>query len=295
MFYRRKVILAIIESLNGKVDKLKLQKLLFIFNERKSKNKVYDFVPFQFGCYSFSAHADIQTMIKKEFISEVDDKSYIKLDQTNYFNQLKKEDQRILKEVIKLFGNSKTENVVKYTYMNYPFYAINSIIAKDILPDKYYERILESKPKDNDTILFTIGYEGISLEEYLLRLLKNNVKLLVDVRKNPLSMKFGFSKTLLKKYCSNLDIQYIHIPDVGIVSEKRQKLDNQKDYDLLFENYKQTVLKTESKSKDEILSLLDEHNRIALTCFEADICQCHRLHLAKSLIDMRPDLTLKHI
>jgi len=52
--------------------------------------------------------------------------------------------------------------------------------------------------------LFTIGYEGISLEEYFNRLIKNDVKVLVDVRNNPLSMKFGFSKTQLKRFCEKL-------------------------------------------------------------------------------------------
>jgi hypothetical protein len=31
------------------------------------------------------------------------------------------------------------------------------------------------------------------------------------------------------------------------------------------------------------LKLLKQHQRIALTCFEANICQCHRKHLAEAL------------
>src|SRR5690606_40792860 len=68
---------------------------------------------------------------------------------------------------------------------------------------------------------------GISLEEYLLRLLKNDIKVLVDVRNNPLSMKFGFSKGQLRKFCDNLGIKYVHIPEVGIRSEQRQELKSQ--------------------------------------------------------------------
>ncbi len=33
----------------------------------------------------------------------------------------------------------------------------------------------------------------------------------------------------------------------------------------------------------KILNLLREHKRIALTCFEANICQCHRKHLAEAI------------
>lgn len=69
------------------------------------------------------------------------------------------------------------------------------------------------------------------------RLLESDIKLLVDVRKNALSMKFGFSKTLLKRYCNSLGIEYIHIPEVGNESYKRKELKTQEDYDDLLQCY----------------------------------------------------------
>jgi len=49
-------------------------------------------------------------------------------------------------------------------------------------------------------------------------------------------------------------------------------------------------------SQNEILKLLKQHKRIALTCFEANICQCHRKHLAEA-IETLPDFNyeVKHI
>ena len=131
--------------------------------------------------------------------------------------------------------------------------------------------------------MFTIGYEGISLEKYLQKLVQNNVKILVDVRKNPLSMKFGFSKTLLKRYSNSLGIEYLHIPEVGINSDKRQVLESQADYDRLFDDYRKTTLSETSAHQKQILDLLKKHKRVALTCFEAEPCQCHRSHLAASI------------
>ena len=115
---------------------------------------------------------------------------------------------------------------------------LNSTIAEKILNEEYYNRVLNTIPNQNRKSIFTIGYEGVSLEKYLNKLVKNNIKLLVDVRKNPLSMKYGFSKTLLKRFCESLGIKYIHIPEVGINSNKRQTLEKQEDYDILFESYK---------------------------------------------------------
>jgi len=281
MFYRRKIILSLIELLGGEVEKLRFQKLLFLYAMRKQEPE-YDFVPYKFGCYSYSAKADMNTMVKKGYLTESENK-YGKLDSTNYLQKLKTADRNILQEVVLDYGQMSSNTLIKHTYLNFPFYAIRSTIAKDILPGQLYDRVEKALPKNEETTLFTIGYEGISLEMYLQKLVRNNVKLLVDVRKNPLSMKFGFSKTLLKRYCNSLGIEYMHIPEVGINSDKRQQLDTQSDYDRLFAEYCQTTLQDTLVEQNRILVLLKDYKRIALTCFEAEPCQCHRTHLAASI------------
>ncbi|WP_283636946.1 DUF488 family protein [Aquaticitalea lipolytica] len=293
MFYRRKIILSLFQLCNGNVEKTKLQKLLFLYSQRKQEAE-YDFVPYKFGCYSYSANADLVTMVKKEYLSE-SEKGYKKIDLKDYLPTLKPKDRVLLTETVESYGNMTNETLIKHTYINFPYYAINSTIAERILNKEYYNRVLKTIPNNSKKSIFTIGYEGISLENYLNKLVKNNIKLLVDVRKNPLSMKYGFSKTLLKRFCESLGIKYIHIPEVGINSNQRQTLENQEDYDILFENYKKTTLKETSIKQQEILKLLNEYNRIALTCFESNICQCHRLPLAESLKSIESDLVVEHI
>jgi uncharacterized protein (DUF488 family) len=111
-----------------------------------------------------------------------------------------------------------------------------------------------------------------------------------------LSMKYGFSKSQLKKYCASLGIDYVHIPEVGIQSDQRQELNTQSDYDKLFVIYRNKNLKETLNSQNEILGLLKQYKRIALTCFEANSCQCHRKHLAEA-IEVLPDFSyeVKHI
>lgn len=286
MFYRRKIILALIELLGGEVEKIRLQKLLFLYSMRKEQPE-YDFVPYKFGCYSYSAKADMNTMVKKGYLNETENK-YSKQGQSIYLQQLKEKDRELLQKVISDYGNMNTNALIKHTYLNFPFYAIFSTIAKGMLLGNLFDRVEEAIPNDERPTLFTIGYEGISLEKYLERLLRSNVKLLVDVRRNPLSMKFGFSKTLLKRYCNSLGIEYIHIPEVGIASENRQQLETQADYDKLFANYRASTLKETQEVQVQILDLLKNYKRIALTCFEAESCQCHRSHLASSISQL-PD------
>jgi uncharacterized protein (DUF488 family) len=294
MFYRRKVILALMQAFDGHLPKIALQKLLFLFATRQTKPD-YDFVPYKYGCYSFSANADLTAMVRRGQLSE-DQTSFTKIGSVDYVKTLNEADKKILIDIKTTYGKLATSALMKLTYLNYHYYAINSVKAKEILNQEQYAKVLKAKPVNNHTILYTIGYEGISLEAYLNRLIKNDVKVLVDVRNNALSMKFGFSKTQLKTFCASLNIDYLHIPEVGIQSDQRQELKTQTDYDNLFDVYKKQNLTKTVSQQQQILNVLKDKKRIALTCFEANICQCHRKHLAEAIIALPEwNYELKHI
>ena len=294
MYYRRKIILALLESFNGELGKISFQKLLFLFTRHQQK-PAFDFVPYNYGCFSFQSYADLRTMIKYNMISEEKEK-WSKADMVNYTAMLTTKDKQVLLYIKTKFEKFTKEELIEYTYKNYPFYALKSTIAKNVLNKTELKTVKETVLENNKTILFTIGYEGISLETYLNKLILNNVKMLCDVRKNSLSMKYGFSKNQLQKACENLDIKYLHIPDLGIDSDKRQSLNSQNDYDRLFEEYAKTTLVTKKMTVHEVLNLLESNKRIALTCFEAIECQCHRGTLAKAITQL-PEwrYELKHL
>ncbi len=294
MFYRRKLILALLQLFERQIDKISLQKLLFLFTQRQTKPE-YDFIPYKYGCYSYSANADLTVMVNKGILCETTS-HFSNNEMTDYFKMLKEADKKLMIEVKSLYKKKSANALMKHTYINFPYWAINSVKAIEILSKEEYKRVIDSKPKVDKTILFTIGYEGISLEEYLNRLLKNDVKILVDVRNNPLSMKYGFSKSQLERYCKSLGISYLHFPEVGIQAEQRQELNTQTDYDNLFALYRENNLVKTISSQEKILNLLKENKRIALTCFEANICQCHRKHLAEA-IEKLPNFNyeVKHI
>lgn len=294
MYYRRKILLALLETFEGELEKLRLQKLLFLL-VRKQEKPSFHFAPYKYGCFSFQANADLHTLSKYNLI-EGDEKKWVFATEMPYASQLTEKDQRALNELKSEYGSIKTEELIKKTYIDYPYFAINSTIAADILDADQLKRVQKQKRTKTNTTLFTIGYEGISLEQYLNKLIVHDIKVLCDVRKNPLSMKYGFSKNQLKNACEGVGVQYKHIPEVGIVSDKRQQLKTQNDYDRLFEYYKSDVLEDTSKQQMEIVRLLKEHQRIALTCFEANIHQCHRKPLAES-VAQKPEFEyeVKHI
>lgn len=281
MYYRRKVILALLQTFGDSLGKTQLQKLLLLFTQKQEK-KDYHFVPYKYGCYSFQAAADISTMSKYAQV-EVTNKGIVKKDAADYISLLKEKDRVLLRQLYMLHGTKTYKDLIHHTYKQYPYYAIHSEIAERYLNKEELTKVARFKPTASKIILYTIGYEGISLEQYLNILIGKDVKVLVDVRNNPMSMKYGFTKSQLLNACNSVGIQYMHFPEVGIVSEQRQELTCQKDYDRLFEKYRKETLPRTLSVQEKIFNLLVQKKRIALTCFEANSCQCHRKHLAEAI------------
>ncbi|MEZ0611977.1 DUF488 family protein [Fibrella sp. WM1] len=196
---------------------------------------------------------------------------------------MKKPDQDYLKFLRRQYASHTTDDLIRATYLSEPYYAIRSTIAHKVLNTSELDRIKRYKPQKSGIKLFTLGYEGISIETYFNKLITNDIKVLCDVRRNPLSQKVGFSKSELKYICEAMGIAYVHIPQLGIASEKRQSLESQKDYNLLFEDYEKNQLINQSEYIEHILSILQKEERIALTCFEASYLQCHRSRIANAV------------
>ena len=76
--------------------------------------------------------------------------------------------------------------------------------CKRVTKQKELNTIEQQKPHYAHKQLFTIGYEGISLETYINKLIINDVNVLCDVRKNAYSQKYGFSKQTLELACKVL-------------------------------------------------------------------------------------------
>ncbi|MDR3261983.1 MAG: DUF488 domain-containing protein [Tannerella sp.] len=298
LYYRRKILLALLETFNGKLTAKSLQKYLFLFT-RKQEIKIYDFIPYKYGCFSFQANQDITTLKTYGYIDilELKEGRFIQLKKSdNYCAALDLFDRQYLSDIEKEFGNLSQNELIKYTYLHYPYYATKSSIAESLLTKEEYVKITQQIRNLSEPVLFTIGYEGISLESYINKMIINDVKVLCDVRKNAFSQKYGFSKSQLEMACKGVGINYVHIPALGIESEFRQDLRSQKDYDILFNNYEKTVLKSNNESIGIIVSLLKKDNRVALTCFEKNPLQCHRSRVAKQLMAVKDkNYTLKNL
>lgn len=289
---RKLIILAFLERLNKGVTAKCMQKYLFIFTRKQNGDRIYDFVPYKYGCFSFQANQDIVSLAKDGYIEITDceesDKEYILLHDVQAYQHLDIFDQKTVDEICSSYGKLTQNQLIAYTYKEYPFTAINSVIKEKLLSKEELEKVYEQKNRyaKNAPMLFTIGYEGFTLESYLRRLITNDVRALVDVRKNAYSRKYGFSKNILQKGCEGVGIKYIHIPQLGIDSSKRQTLETQHDYDVLFDEYERTTLVENWNYLLELKSIVDENVRVCLTCFEKDPRQCHRTRVARALMSL---------
>lgn len=293
MYYRRKVLLALLDSFGGQMSKTDLQKQLFLFSQIQKK-PVYDFMPYRFGCYSAQATQDLKIMEKYGLVEENDSGWKIKNYGSNTY-ALNIQDNNTLQSFKLKYKGLNGNSLIHHVYTKYPFYAIKSEIVNKILNQDEMDIVNALKPNRTDSQIFTIGYEGKSVEKYVIQLIKEDIKVLCDVRKNPLSMKFGFSKKQLCGILESIGIQYIHVPGLGIESNQRQTLNTKSDYDRLFAIYENTVLKDNQADIELLIKLYNEQKRIALTCFEADPNYCHRSRVSKKLSENLGGVEIFHL
>src|SRR5438270_2319328 len=63
--------------------------------------------------------------------------------------------------------------------------------------------------------IFTIGYEGTTVPEFIAALKAAGVDRVIDVRALPLSRRPGFSKSPLRAALDEAGIEYVHLKALG--------------------------------------------------------------------------------
>jgi hypothetical protein len=284
LYNRQKTLLALLDALGGSVGGLDFQKLLFLYCLEEQRAPSYQFVPYRFGGFSFTSYADKRRLIQRGLL--VDEERLWKLtDAGRRAMAITSAARKKLEGFAKRYSGLRGDALVAETYRRYPYYATRSEIAESLLGEEplYLAAVREARPHPTAAGVSTIGYEGRSLEAYLNRLITAGVTLLCDVRRNPLSRKYGFSKSTLSKACIGVGIRYEHLPELGIASEDRRSLETGADYDALFARYRRDVLRNQSKALSLIKQWVEEGHRVALTCFESEPRRCHRHCVADAL------------
>ncbi|MER2527261.1 MAG: DUF488 domain-containing protein [Candidatus Competibacter denitrificans] len=128
--------------------------------------------------------------------------------------------------------------------------------------------------------LYTIGYEGATLDEFLITLRQTGVNLLLDIREIPISRRKGFSKSVLKQALEATGIDYQHEKRLGSPKTIRDQLRLDKNYDAFFARFNDYL-----DTQADVLQILADQlpGKVALMCYERDPQICHRRVVANAL------------
>lgn len=129
--------------------------------------------------------------------------------------------------------------------------------------------------------IFTAGYEGISITEFISRLKAASIHTVIDVRAMPISRKKGFSKSAFSKILTEEGIGYEHFPSMGCPKSVRDRYKIDGDWP----NYTRDFLAYLDTQEEAIVSLSNTaaEKSCCLVCFEADFTLCHRLYVARAV------------
>lgn len=258
---RQRTLIGLLSAFGGHLPSTDFQKYLFLFTREFQQEPSFEFVPYRFGSFSFQSYADKRRLVE---IGALADSENWQLKEGFLTNGLF--DETTFHRCYAKYSHLRGTKLLQDVYRRYPYYAIKSERAAKIMNDQELSAITAACPACDSACFFTIGYEGSSLEGYLNRLIKNNVKTLVDVRRNPLSRKYGFSKKALSDTVMKLGIGYVHIPELGIASERRQELNTQADYDRLFNSYERQELKQNGKALQDLFQIFLQRDTWRLDC-----------------------------
>lgn len=128
-------------------------------------------------------------------------------------------------------------------------------------------------------VLYTIGYEGAEISQFLDTLRECGVERVIDIRDLPVSRKPGFSKTSLSSALQKHGIAYSHLKPLGDPKAGREAM-RRGDYAAFVEIYGAHLTAEESQVALKDAVRLAQSDRSVLLCFERSPKECHRTIVA---------------
>lgn len=123
--------------------------------------------------------------------------------------------------------------------------------------------------------VFTIGYEGATVGDFLAALREAGVARVIDVRALPLSRRPGFSKSPLRAALAEAGIGYVHLRALGTPAAGREAARKGRHAELE-RIYAGQLELPEAIAEGARMRDLADDKPSALLCFERDPAGCHR-------------------
>lgn len=145
--------------------------------------------------------------------------------------------------------------------------------------------------------LYTIGYQGKPLSEFIGSLRAAGVDAVIDVRLRNTSHLAGYTKkdTLAFLLTEGFGIAYEHIPDLAPSDDLLDTFRSTKSKDWTTYASRFLALMEERHTEDIGRAVLERYHSPCLLCLERKAEQCHRHLVAEYWAKHIPDLTITHL
>jgi len=286
VLHRQKALLMMLQQTGGTASILQMMKWAFLLScETPSHGgkTFYQFIPYQYGPYSFTLNQETDSLIRNGFLEkELDNRWNLTPLGKSLEITLPNDVSKDICQISEIYGKLSGQTLINLIYDKYDWFTINS----DLPGRRKGKRPVAEKS------IYTAGYEGKTVDEFLNLLMESGISRLIDVRYNPISRRYGFHKSTLLRLCNSLRIDYQHFPGLGIPGSEREQLGSDQQYTSLFKNYRCSL---PSREKDLTnVSRLLKSEPSALMCMEANPEFCHRNVLAQHLTTLI-DMPIKHL
>lgn len=282
---RQKTVLSLLAQAGRPLSQMVFVKLVFLLRQEtklKEDRSFYDFVPYNFGPFSFTLYWDLRTLRQNGYVTTEEERIAL-CGRTRNLAEEEAEDlpasiRTAVTDVLDRYGMMKQRALVRDVYARYPWYATKSELTD-----------LRSEPpipvKQASPAVYTIGYEGRSVDAFFNDILRRGIHVVVDVRANPVSRKYGFSGLRLGEFCKKLGLEYRHIPTLGIPGNARVGVNGFASYQRLLKQYEEAMLPEHSAEVEDVGRLMRRQPSV-LVCVERDVRCCHRSRLAEAVADV---------
>lgn len=279
---RQKTVLSLLTQAGRPLSPTVFVKLVFLLRQETELGRdrsFYDFVPYNFGPFSFTLYWDLGSLRQNGYVTPEEERVALcgrTLDLArDEAKELPASIQTAVADVLGRYGRMNQRALVRDVYTRYPWFALNSE-----LPERSLAAI--QRPKKAPPAVYTAGYEGRSVDAFFNDLLKRGIHVVVDVRANPVSRKYGFSGLRLREFCKKLGLEYRHVPSLGIPSTARAGLNGFASYQRLLQRYEQAMLPGCLVEVEDVGRLMHRQPSV-LVCVEKDVRCCHRSRLAEAV------------
>jgi len=284
MLLRQKLVIQTLRAAGRPLSRLELVKWLFVLRQQLSAvagPTFYEFLPHHRGPYSFVLRRELDSLASDGIVVARGERWQLATGEVR--SGVSADQAKRMEAVFRPLRGMTEEELLDHVYTNHPEFTMCG-----------ESRRLVERPTA-DCRVYTCGYEGVSVDGFLWLLIRSGIRRLIDVRRNPIARRYGFHKTTLAGLCGRVGVEYQHLPELGIASERRNGNGTPPERGVLLDWYESEYLPGAGKGVASVAGwVLDRPS--AVMCQESDPCECHRSRLANRVAEVTglPLVHLRH-